>query len=401
MHIGIASPITVAEFTGYIDEEYRQYALSVSGMRAPAVDSLILGLLKKGHHVSVYTLDTQITDFVILKGKQLTIILAPLLNKKWWRPFGIFTFKAGQIRKCIEADEHLPELLHAHWTYEYAMAALSYSSQLPVVITVRDWAPKILRLFYKNYYYYVHYILDYLVFNHKGICFLANSEYIADKIQKRWKKKVAIVPNPVNNDYLLQAKDSRKADLFTILSISNNICKIKNVDKLIRAFHHFHRQYPQSQLQLIGGDFIPSHPSVKQWESAGLLKGVELIGPVPHRQLVDYLDRAHLLVHPSLEESFGNIYLEAMARHLPVIGGKYSGATPYILKKGEMGILCDVTSAEAIAEAIEKVYTDPEYGKQIADKAYRYVKETYSEEHIARQTISIYHSQIQQYAVRD
>ena len=61
-----------------------------------------------------------------------------------------------------------------------------------------------------------------------------------------------------------------------------------------------------------------------------------------------------VFAHPSLEESHGLIFVEAMAIGCPVIAGRNSGATSWTL--GDAGILVDVSKAEEIAEAMLTFY---------------------------------------------
>ena len=85
---------------------------------------------------------------------------------------------------------------------------------------------------------------------------------------------------------------------------------------------------------------------------------MEFIGRIPYSQLLDGLATADVLVHPSLEETFGMSIAEAMALGVPVIGGAHSGAVPWVV--GEGGILTDVTSAEAIEQAMFELLDSPE-----------------------------------------
>src|SRR5690606_32710671 len=110
------------------------------------------------------------------------------------------------------------------------------------------------------------------------------------------------------------------------------------------AFQQLLIKYPDAHLSLIGSPFTEKSTRVQEWANKGLLKQVSLIGRVNHDELTIYLDRARIFVTPSIEETFGNTLLEAMARKVPIVAGKDSGAIPYVLEKGRAGFLCDVTN---------------------------------------------------------
>ena len=71
-------------------------------------------------------------------------------------------------------------------------------------------------------------------------------------------------------------------------------------------------------------------------------------------EVIAAIDDSTCLIHPALEETFGNILLEGMARCVCVIGGDKSGAVPLVLNKGKCGILCDVTSVASMVDAMKK-----------------------------------------------
>lgn len=390
--IGICSPITISEFIPYFDVESQAKGKRINGLKAPAVDAVVHELLQRGYKVSVYSLDYGINDYVLLKGEKLTIILAPgHCQNVLKRIFGIFTYKIFALKHCILMDSEQPDVFHAHWTHEFALAALLASSSKSVVVTVRDWAPKVLRLFWKHYYFYIHYIMDYLVFHHKRAFIVANSDFMAEQILKRWKRQVPVLPNPISSRYL-EANPKRKHDKFVIISISNNVSRLKNITNLLIAYKRLYDKYQNSiELHLLGSQFVPNNPTVKKWEQRGLLNGVVLCGFMPHEKLIEKLSVVDLMVHPSLEESFGNILIEAMSQQILVIGGEKSGAVPSILGHGKYGVLCDVTNPDSIADVMEDTYLHFDEYQTKTKMALHYVRKEYPVDRITDMHLSIYH----------
>ena len=389
MKIGISSPITLDKFLDYLFPEFHQIAIEIEGLKAPAVDTIVLGLLENGHSVSIYTLSERIDDMKILKGNNLTIFVAPLINHKWWRLFGIFTYKANQIKKCVRADFNQVDLIHAHWTYEYAAGVILGTKQIPIVVTIRDWIPFILRFKHFYYYFIVRYFIDYFVFNHKRVNFIANSQYIAKLVKQKWSIDVPVIPNSVSN-FFLSPKKGSKRETFNIISISTSVDNRKNIEPLVKAFSLFNSKYKKSKLFLIGNAFTEKNFGVIRWKTEGLLDNVELLGSIKHYDLIKILDNSDVLVHPSLEESFGNVIIEAIARKVPVIAGKNSGAVPFVLLQGEIGFLCDVTSPISIFESIEYLYKNSSYRKELIENAYDYLLKNYTQEKTVEKHLRYY-----------
>lgn len=391
LKIGVCSPFTVSEFVSYLNPESQERVKEIDGLKAPAVDAVIHELLRRGYKVSIYSLDYSIDDYTIFKGDKLTIILAPGHCKNTLkRVLGIFTYKTSALKHCILMDSEQPNILHAHWTHEYALAALVASPTSTVAVTVRDWAPKVLRLFRKHYYFYIHYAMDYLVFHHKRACVIANSNFMAEQVLKRWKRSVPVIPNPIGSLYL---NDEVKCmhDKFVIISISNNVSPLKNIANLLVAYKKLYVKYQDSiELQLLGSQFVPDNTTIVNWKQQGLLNGVVLCGFVSHKDLLTRLSMVDVMVHPSLEESFGNVLIEAMSQNILVIGGEKSGAVPSVLGYGEYGVLCDVTNSDSIANAMEDAYLHfDEYQTKI-QKSLKYVREKYSVNRITDMHLEIY-----------
>lgn len=83
---------------------------------------------------------------------------------------------------------------------------------------------------------------------------------------------------------------------------------------------------------------------------------------------------ADLFLYPSTTDTFGNVTLEAMASHLPVIGA-YAPGTRTLVEPEESGVLVEPDDPEALAQAAALVLEDAAYRKQLAIGAGRRAKE--------------------------
>jgi len=90
-------------------------------------------------------------------------------------------------------------------------------------------------------------------------------------------------------------------------------------------------------------------------ERLGLVEFVDWIGPVDHTELPGYYAGASLFALVSVAENFPHTLLEAMALGCPIV---CSDRIPGREICGDACVLCDVSSSEAIADAIEMVLTD-------------------------------------------
>lgn len=104
-----------------------------------------------------------------------------------------------------------------------------------------------------------------------------------------------------------------------------------------------------------------------------------------HTELLPaFYSLARVYVLPTLIESFGQTYLEAMACGTPVVGFAGDGrkvltATTEIIRDGETGVAMQETTALALSAGIERILNlSPEDWQSMSHKAATYVRERFS-----------------------
>lgn len=108
-----------------------------------------------------------------------------------------------------------------------------------------------------------------------------------------------------------------------------------------------------------------SYPAYFARQHPQLADRVTFLGHVTDAQLQELYQSCDLFVAPSLYESFGLIYLEAMNYAKPVIGCR-AGGIPEVIDDGVSGLLVDPEAPEQLAAAILRLVASPtllhEYG---------------------------------------
>ena len=364
IRIGISGPILLSTFYDYLNDIPQSISTVPIGLGGTAVNLIAKGLLERGYRLVIFSLDPSVNDEIIFRGPRLTICMGPYRSRAKLRAMDFFKKERDYIKKAAAREK--PDIIHAHWTYEFALGALS--SGIKTLVTVRDWAPKIL-WFNKHPYRLIRFFMDWKTFIlSRNIT--ANSFYIQRLISLRYLRKVPVIPNPIEDSLFRCNEKKRNAYEPIVVSVCNGMGKHKNIENLIVAFKTIKRNIPACRLRLIGEEFGP-HQSAEKWSKTRELdKGIEFIGSVSRDVLINLLDEADLLIHPSLEESFGNTLIEAMARRVPVIGGNKSGAVPWVLDHGIAGILCDVKNPDDIAASAINLLQSDELWKKMSMAGY-------------------------------
>jgi len=131
---------------------------------------------------------------------------------------------------------------------------------------------------------------------------------------------------------------------------------IKGHIVLLRAFAAAKRELPDLQLDIAGRG--PLEPALRALANElGIGDSVRFLGHVSPIQRA--IERASLVVVPSMGEGFGMVALEAMERARPVVAAEIGGLGE-LVRDGETGVLVPPGEAEPLAAAIVKVAGDPE-----------------------------------------
>jgi glycosyltransferase involved in cell wall biosynthesis len=140
----------------------------------------------------------------------------------------------------------------------------------------------------------------------------------------------------------------------------------KNLRLVLQAL----AQVPGVDLVLAGPSDEAALPTMQLIEALGLRDRVRVTGRVADEALVDLVQGAEALVHPSLDEGFGFPPLEAMAAGTPAIVSG-SGSLPEVA--GDAGVVLPVDDPDAWAAAIEAVVRDPDHRAALVARGSRHV----------------------------
>jgi len=389
MNIGIAGPFNPMTVRDYFDD--KKDLPDINSM-ATSVNAYVNGLLKLGHHVTIFTCYSFCGSPYYIEGKNITIWFISTNFKHF--AFGRFHM-VKRINKCIYPFVDTLDVLHAEWTYEYALAIKPFHNRIPLYCSVRDWAPYLLSIaksFGDKYYWVYSYCIFRRVMRGHAINFIANSEYTKNQILSRYPdKKVAIISNPMDPQFILEQRtDYPEYPVFISISTSPFTPR-KNNMRLLEAFSKYKKNNAKARMIIVGEC---TDDKKEMLNKQGLLEGVELTGSLSHDAVIRMIDRSTCLIHSAVEETFGNILLEGMARRVPCIGGKNAGAVPQILGNGKYGILCDVESPESIFEAMKSL-DDKSKVDEIINESTKYLMGNYPDYIIAQKHIVLFQERIE------
>lgn len=131
---------------------------------------------------------------------------------------------------------------------------------------------------------------------------------------------------------------------------------------------------PEVQLLVVGNtDQIPRFRN--EAETLGIVSRVHFLGALENAAMAYHA--ADVLVHPTLEDSFGMVVLEAMAHRLPVIVSdrKYCGASALFTDQVHALLLTDPRDVTTLSESIMRILNSPELSDRLKENGFCLAKE--------------------------
>lgn len=195
---------------------------------------------------------------------------------------------------------------------------------------------------------------------------LAMSEFQANDIRKSFGiNEVHVLPRGIVVPSLKKKELSRPIRFIHI----SNYHPIKDVDMLLNAFALIAKKI-DSSLLIIGNNYGAEFH--QKLQALQLTDRVKFMGKVPHSQLADKYNEAHVLLHTSHYEGLPMVALEAMAHGVLVCGTR-------------VGIMSDLSDQccktvlpgdfEGLATAVIRLIEQPEEFSNLQSRAYQWVKD--------------------------
>lgn len=175
--------------------------------------------------------------------------------------------------------------------------------------------------------------------------FLANSQTVAKRIEKYYRRSSEVIYPPVDTDkFYIADLSQQKADEKYFL-IGCRLAPYKRVDIVVQAFRALG---PNFRLKVFGDGIDLARLRSLAKDSPN----IDFVGRVDDTEQAKLYANALAFINPQ-EEDFGLTAVEAMASGRPVLAYRKGGATESIVD-GETGLFFDEQSPEAIMACVRK-----------------------------------------------
>ncbi len=195
-----------------------------------------------------------------------------------------------------------------------------------------------------------------------------------------------VIPNPVDCELFYPAAEEKKE--MSVLFLGTMI-EHKGDIKLAKAANYFLRKFSSVSLRYVGRHTPDRIRQVYEVLDNIFHDRVSIDSPRPASEIAELMRNCSILAVPSRGETFGNVYAEAMASGIPVVGGNNTGVRE-VVSNGVAGFLVDQESVNEIADAICKLLGDKDLRYRMGIQGRRIAEREYSLNAVAEKTLKFY-----------
>ena len=161
----------------------------------------------------------------------------------------------------------------------------------------------------------------------------------------------------------------------------------KNILVILKALDLYRKQFEGGLTLEIIGDGEEREPMLREIEKLGLGSMVNFRGEVHGDELQKAYESNGVFVLPTSYETFGNVYIEAMAKGMPIVTSDIDSVRNVVVN-GRNGLLTRIEPV-SVCQAIRRLIEDGSLYREIALNNLEDVKR-YDWQSLVAKTLSVY-----------
>lgn len=313
-------------------------------------------------------------------------VFNPALNWSYQIPFGgARRLLAANRKNFLLAMKTFgkPDIIHAHVCYPagYIASVLSDEFNVPFVIT-EHMGPFPFKELLKN----GKPINEIVTAFKKSSSVIAVSDSLADDIEFYNLAKSIVIPNMVDERFFKPAVPAKEKFIFFTLG---GLTSQKGIEDLLYAIALWNP--PASDVEFrIGGDGSEKNYYMKLAKSLKIDDRVKWLGTVSRDEAPVLFGECHAYIMPSKHESFGVVFVEAIASGKPVIATRCGGPESIVNKTN--GLLVEVGDIQGLAESMSILMKN--WHMYSSEKIRADFEKRFSRPVVAKKIVDVYHSQL-------
>ena len=361
---------------------------------------LAMGLKKKGHSVTVLAgksndPKSDLEVMVTCKANNIEISRIDWINtSRFW-------FLSGDkpILKYLKEHGQFDLMIFCNYTSNIIGSKIYEKLRIPYRIVIHGTDI--------DYFFGKARLKDFLMFRKtEMVDYFRNAETVISVSNYLQNILLAYLPDLINTKVVYNgidldsfSKTKIKVDKFKLLSdlgftgnekiifCAGRLVKGKGQDTLIRVFSSISERIQDAVLLLAGDGKDLTRLKELSCDSVASNR-VVFLGSLSRSETANYYSNSDLFVSLSrLNETFGIVFIEAMALGSPVIGSNIGGI-PEVINDGNNGITVDNLNLIEIENAIFNILTNTELSNRFIDNGYKSVERKFNNLRMAEESIN-------------
>lgn len=273
-----------------------------------------------------------------------------------------------------------PDIIYAHYLYNiYSAIEIKKEYNIPVV-GIEHWSD----LLSQNKNKYIDYIGNKTY--RFADCVLSVSAALRLEIKRRFNVNSIVLHNMVDDDFINSGISNGGNNCFQFVSIGR-LVGWKRFDMIIKSAIHLDKLRYNFNIKIIGNGDQMTQLS-KLIADNNLQSKVILLGEKNKTEIIEILKNSDAFVLPSEHETFGVVYIEAMALGIPVIACNCGGPPSFITKS--TGVLISKNNQNELNKAmVDMINHSSTYNRTNISN---YIKQNFSSTHIAKKLSDLFNN---------
>ncbi|MFZ0478106.1 MAG: glycosyltransferase family 4 protein [Terriglobales bacterium] len=208
------------------------------------------------------------------------------------------------------------------------------------------------------------------------------SGYLVDVFDE-FGLRAVVVPNLVD---LSQFRYRERNRLRPHLVCTRGFSAYYSVDVVVRAFAEVKKEYPEAQLDLVGGG--PLESEVRQLVADMKLDGVKFCGVASRTEIGKFYDQADIFINASWLDNMPVSVIEAFGAGTPVVTTAPESMR-YLVEQERTGLLSAVGDEKALAANVIRLLREPDLAAALAKNAHEQ-SQKYTWDAVRGQWVKVY-----------
>ena len=295
--------------------------------------------------------------------------------------FYIFNKRLEKLYKEIVKKEGKIDIIHCQSSFWAGISASYIAKKYNIPLIITEHSSLDTAIYIKDSY--IPYIIK--SYMDADILIAVGSRLKHELINLTGRNDIRVVHNllPVDNFKI----DKNESDTFKFFSLAY-LEGEKGMDVLIKAFSKYFKE--DNVKLVIGGDGSQKEELIKLTKELNICENVEFLGALSREEVSNYMSKCDAFVLASKYETFGVVYIEALACGKPIIG-TYNGGAEDIINQ-DNGLIVKVNDIDELGNAMKNMKKN--INSYDSQKIRKECIEKYSKEKIVNKIINIYEETI-------